>query len=32
LKEYEGFIFSLVLLCGLLSSHLPEKIRERKIW
>lgn len=32
LKAYEGFIFGLVILCGILSSHLPEKIRERKIW
>jgi len=31
LKEHEGFIFSLVLLCGLLSSHLPEKIREKRV-
>ena len=31
LKGYEGLIFSLVILCGLLSSHLPEKIREKRI-
>ncbi len=30
-KGYEGFIFSLVILCGLLSSHLPEKIREKRL-
>ncbi len=26
-KGYEGPIFSLVILCGVLSSHLPEKIK-----
>lgn len=31
LKGYEGIIFSLVILCGLLSSHLSEKIREKRI-
>ena len=30
-KGYEGLIFSLVILCGLLSSHLPEKIREKRV-
>jgi len=31
LKGYEEMIFSLVILCGLLSSHLPENIREKRV-
>lgn len=31
LKGYEELIFTLVILCGLLSSHLPEKIREKRV-
>ena len=31
LKGYEVFLFTLVMLCGVLSSHLPEKIREKRI-
>lgn len=31
MKGYEGLIFTLVILCGLLSSHLPEKIREKRV-
>lgn len=31
LIEYEIIFLSIIMLCGLLSSHLPEKLRERKI-
>lgn len=31
LMRYEVSFFSLVMLCGLLSSHLPEKVREKRI-
>lgn len=31
LMRYEVLILSIVMLCGLLSSHLPEKIREKLI-
>jgi len=31
LKRYEGFLFILIMLCGLLSSHLPKEIREKRI-
>ena len=31
LMRYEVPFLSIVMLCGLLSSHLPEKVRERKI-
>lgn len=31
LRGYEVSILSLLMLCGLLSSHLPEQVRERRI-
>jgi hypothetical protein len=31
LMEYEVIFLSIVMLCGILSSHLPERVRESKI-
>ena len=31
-KEFEFFLFHLVILFGILSSHLPEKIREKRFF
>jgi len=30
-KGYEGYLLSIVMLCGVLSSHLPKEIREKRI-
>jgi len=32
LKGYEVSLFTVVMLCGLLSSHLPKEIRERRLF